>query len=78
LKKKVLKLNDITSFESLDTFLEKIIHNQIIMEEANSFQNLGPQTTVSLPIRLFIFFEQLKQLAIRLREFLLEVKKLNM
>jgi len=77
-EKKVLKLNDITSFESLDTFLEKIIHNQIIMEEANSFQNLGPQTTVSLPIRLFIFFEQLKQLAIRLREFLLEVKKLNM
>jgi len=77
-EKKFLKLNDITSFESLDTFLEKIIHNQIIMEEANSFQNLGPQTPVSLPIRLFIFFEQLKQLAIRLREFLLEVKKLNM
>jgi len=63
----------------MDVLLERIIQNQILLEEASGkFQGVAAKNTISLPIKLFLFLEHLKQLAIKFREFLLEVKKLNL
>jgi len=76
-EKKILRLKDITDFESLESFIEKIIQNQIILSEAYNFHVYGAESTISLPLKLYYFFEQLKNFSIKFREFLFELKKLN-
>jgi len=77
LENKVLKLKTITNFDTLDSFLEKTIQNQSLLEEACDIRYAGVNK-VSIPIKIFIFFEQLRQLAMKFREFLCEGRKLNL
>jgi len=56
-EKSILKLNDVINFETMDVLLERIIQNQILLEEASGkFQGVAAKNTISLPIKLFLFF----------------------
>jgi len=71
-------LNGITDFNSLDGLLEKLIKNQMILGKEFNFHTVGYERTTSQPFKMYSLFEQLKNLTIKFREFLIEVKKLNL
>jgi len=68
-------LNDITNFESFDELFEKIIQNQMALKD--HLQVIGLDNTVALPIKHFVFLEQLKQFSVKFKELVGEVKKLT-
>jgi len=55
--------------------LKKIIQNQIALKEHLSV--IGIDNTVDLPIKHFVFLEQLKQFSVKFKELVGEVKKLT-
>jgi len=73
---KLLNLMDITAFESFEELHGKIEHNQMTLKEHINMIGLE-SSTVSSPLKHFIFLEQLKQFAFKFRELIGEVKKLT-
>jgi len=73
-EKIILQVHDISKFNNLDHLIDIIAHNQIILENTYNFKYV--KENASLPFKLFYFYELLKHLIHRFREFFFEVKKL--
>jgi len=66
---KLLRLNDLTDFKSFDALLEKITQNQKMLNEIYNFKLFGSEKVISFPIKIYAFFEHLKNFTRHFREF---------
>jgi len=75
----ILKLNDITDFDSLDDFINNLIRNQITLAKDCNFQNISNfnECKTFCPLKMYSLFEQLKNFANKFKEFLSEVRKFD-
>jgi len=71
---KCARLKDIYEFESIDSFVEILCENQFVLNDVYQFQ-YSSEVTTSFPLHVYMFYEQLKKLALNLKEYLFKARK---
>jgi len=71
---KCAKLKDIYNFDCVDGLVDTLCENQFILNEIYHLQ-YSSEVTTSFPLHVYMFYDQLKKLALNLKEYLYKAKK---
>ena len=72
---KYIKFADLSNFNSFGDLIEKIIENQFILDEVYNLRSGAIDKSNTMPLKIFTFFEKLKEFIFKFQELILDVKR---
>lgn len=71
---KYIKFADLCIFNSFGELIEKILENQLILDEVYNLRSGAIDITNSMPLKIFCFFEKLKEFIFKFQEIIYDLK----
>jgi hypothetical protein len=74
---KYIKFADLGNCTSFNEIIEKIIENQIILDEVYNLRSGHLDKINAMPLKIFSFFEKLKEFIYNFQDLLLDIKRFD-